>query len=163
MEIIEQEHRTRMLRRGDEELAHRHEPPLTRRGRLPFEGLLELGSAPGRDRVKQSGVPLGHLAESLGDAQVRAAACRRRSRQPDGQRLAPGGPCRLTEQLRLSRPGTAADLDRRPDARADIADSPEHLVRRCRGALGGRVVSGGAAVRRAGESGVSRLTSATNR
>src|ERR1700733_14163550 len=57
------------------------------------------------------------------------------------------------EQLGLPRSGTAADLNGRPGARADTADGPEHLVRRCRGAGGGRVVSYGAAVRRAGGSG----------
>src|SRR5215471_20469525 len=117
IEIVEQEYRTRLLRRGDEELAHCHEPALACSRQLSIEGLLKLGPAPGRDRVEQSGVCSGHLVENLGDAQVRTAAGRRRSRQPDGKSPAPGGLCSLMEQLRLSRPGTAADLDRRSEAR----------------------------------------------
>ena len=45
MEVVEQEHRTRTLRRGDEELAHRDEPALARRGQLPVKGPLEFGPA----------------------------------------------------------------------------------------------------------------------
>ena len=90
MEVVNQQHRTRLLRCGDEELAHRHEQPLPRRGRLSIEGSLELDPASDRDRAKQSGVPFGHLAESLGEAHVGAAASRNRSRQPDGQRMAIG-------------------------------------------------------------------------
>ena len=61
MEIVEQEHRARLLRRDDEELAHRHEPALTCRGQPPGEGSLEFGPASGRDRIKQSGGGTGHL------------------------------------------------------------------------------------------------------
>ena len=105
MEIVEQEHRARLLRRDDEELAHRDEPALTCRGQSPGEGSLEFGPASGRDRIKQSGGCTGHLLENLGDTQVRTGAGRGRCGQPDGQRLEPGGLCRLVDSLVFPDPG----------------------------------------------------------
>ena len=80
MEVVEQEHRTRLLRRGHEELAHGYEPTLACGGQLSVEGSLKFGPAPGRYRSKQPRVRLGHLLEDLGDARVRTAAGCRRSR-----------------------------------------------------------------------------------
>jgi len=95
MEIVEQEHRARLLRRDDEELAHGHEPTLTCRGQLFVEGSVKFGPAPGRDRIEQPRVSLGHLFENFGDARVGTAAGRRRCGQTDGERVTPGGLCHL--------------------------------------------------------------------
>ena len=56
VQVVEQEHRARLLRGGDEELAHCYEPILTRRGQLSVERSLEFGPASGRDRIEQSGI-----------------------------------------------------------------------------------------------------------
>jgi hypothetical protein len=127
MEIIEQEHRARLLR-GGEELAHGHEPALACRGQLSVEGPVKFGAARGRDRIEQPGILTGHLAENLGDARVGTAAGRRRSGQADGERLAAGGLRHPVEQLGLSRSRPAADLDRRPDTCGDIVDCSQYRM-----------------------------------
>src|SRR5512142_1609126 len=114
MEIVEQEHRARLLRCDDDELAYGHEPTLTCHGQLSVEGSVKFGPAPGRDRIEQPRVSLGDLFENFGDARVGTAAGRRRCGQADGEPVTPGGLCRLMQQLCLSRSGPAADLDRCP-------------------------------------------------
>jgi len=71
-----------------------------------------------------------------------------------GQTLAPGSHRCLIKQARLSRLRAAADRDRRPGARGDIADRQQQPGRRAgaRGALGGRVGSRRLAVRGTGNS-----------
>ena len=94
MEVVEQEHRARLLRGDDEELAHGHEPVLACRGQPSVEGPVKFGPAPGRHRIEQPGVGTGHLVENVGDARVRTAA-RPASEQtarrpaPDAGRSAP--------------------------------------------------------------------------
>src|SRR5689334_7681287 len=124
MEIVEQEHRARLLRCGDDELAHGYEPALTCDGQLSVEGSVKFGPAPGRDRMEEPRVSLGDLFENLGDARVGTAAGRRRGGQANGEPVTPGGLCHLMQQLCFSRSGAAADLDRCPDARGDVADGP---------------------------------------
>ena len=106
VKVVEQQHRTRVLCRRDEQLAHGHEPALTRRRKATLEGSLDLGSTsrPVRDRAGQ------------GASEPSRREPRRHTRRDSGWR---------SSDLTARQPATAAGPPPRPGRGA--ASSPTWL------------------------------------